>query len=74
MEWFRLALVALKAIEVRHCALLHFFFSSKAKVALGTLVLLAGGTVRIELRDRWVALATLVAELRFSSWEESDHT
>ena len=74
MERFRIALVALKANAVRSCVLLQLLSCNKARVTLRALVFLAGGTVRIELRDRWVALATLVAELRFSSWEESHHT
>ena len=56
---------------MRSCVLLQLLSCSKAKVAPRALVLFAGGAVRVELRDRRVALATLVAELRLSSWEES---
>jgi len=51
--------------------LLQLTSCSKPKVALGALVLLAGCTVRVELRERRVALATLVADRRLSSWDES---
>ena len=71
MEGFRLALVALKANAVRSCMLLQLLSCSKAKVALRALVLLAGGAMRVELRDRRVALTTLVASPDLSSWEES---
>ena len=56
-----LALVAPKYDAARLCVLLQLFSCNKAKVAPRTLVLLAGGPVRIELRDGRVALTTLVA-------------
>ena len=72
MEGFRLALIATKADAVRSCVLLQLLSCSKAKVAptwMRALVLLAGGAMRVELRDRRVALTTLGTELRLSLFE-----